>query len=191
MAGETRVVIENGHLGADPVRDTDRNGKPYVRLSVATTPRRKNPQTGEWEDGETEWWTVFERDERQMQTYLSELHKGDAVRVEGNLQLSLRADQNGNTVISRLVGWARVSKNLPRAKQQDGLQSAPQAQWGVQSPYQSFGTPQQPAPQFNPPQQQSAPQFTPPQQQVQPPVQAQPADPWAGQQPTAGQEPVF
>lgn len=147
VAGETRVIIEHARLGADPERRVGKNGTPYMQLRFANTPYRKDRQTGQYENGETEWWTAVEYDERQMQTYLNQLHKGDDIRVEGTLQLSTYQDRQGMTRIDRQIGWARISRNLPKARQQDpqqptgfagstrSQQSAPQGTdpWGQQT----------------------------------------------------------
>lgn len=120
MANETRVIIDNARMAADPERKTSKQGKPYMQLRFANTPYRKDRQSGQYENGETEWWTAVEFDERQMQTYMRQLHKGDPIRVEGVLTLSAYVDKHGETRIDRQVSWARISRNLPRAKQQQG-----------------------------------------------------------------------
>lgn len=139
MANETRVIIERAHLAAAPQRQTSKNGRTYMQLRFASTPSRRNRQTNQWEDGETEWWTAVEFDERQMDTYMRELHKGDGVRVEGVLTLSTYTDRAGNTQIDRQVSWARITKLLPKAKQAQGgfagaARPAPQAQESPEAP---------------------------------------------------------
>lgn len=141
MAGETRVIIEHARLGADPERKTSKSGKPYVQLRFANTPYRKDRQSGQFENGETEWWSAVEFDERQMQTYLTQLHKGDDIRVEGTLQLSTWTDKQGMTRIDRQVGWARISRNLPKAKKDDPQQPSAPAQPG--SPWDQAATVEQ------------------------------------------------
>lgn len=133
MAGETRVIIEHARLGADPQRRTSKQGKPYMQLSFANTPYRKDRQSGQYENGDTEWWHAVEFDERQMTTYENQLHKGDDIRVEGVLQLSTYTDRSGNVQIDRQVGWARIAKNLPKAKQQGQQQGGYAPQPGGQS----------------------------------------------------------
>lgn len=116
MAGEARVILENARLGADPEQKQSQSGQPYLSLRFAITPYWKNRQSGQHEDGETEWWQATEFDTRQMETYMRELHKGDSIRVEGVLNIRLYQDKQGQTQISREVRFARISKNLPKAK---------------------------------------------------------------------------
>lgn len=134
MAGEARVILENARLGADPEQKQSQSGQPYLSMRFAITPYRKNRQTNQYEDGETEWWQATEFDTRQMETYMHELHKGDSIRVEGVLNIRLYQDKQGQTQISREVRFAHISKNLPKAKQQ---------QQGFQPNYgqQNYGQP--------------------------------------------------
>lgn len=118
MAGEARVILENARLGADPEQKQSQSGQPYLSMRFAITPYRKNRQTNQYEDGETEWWQATEFDTRQTETYMRELHKGDSIRVEGVLNIRLYQDKQGQTQISREVRFAHISKNLPKAKQQ-------------------------------------------------------------------------
>lgn len=184
MAGEARVILENARLGADPEQKQSQSGQPYLSMRFAITPYRKNRQTNQYEDGETEWWQATEFDTRQMETYMRELHKGDSIRVEGVLNIRLYQDKQGQTQISREVRFARISKNLPKAKQQ---QQGFQPNYGQQANnygQQGYGVPnyQQSAQQLNQ-------QF---QQPVQPSGQQQfqqpPVDPWSQPQDTASQD---
>jgi single-strand DNA-binding protein len=54
MASKNPVVTIVGTLGQDPVAI----GTSGIRLRVAQNNRVKNQDTGQWEDGETSWYTV-------------------------------------------------------------------------------------------------------------------------------------
>ena len=54
MAGETIITII-GNLTADPELRTTSQGSAVCNLTIASTPRTYNRQTGQWEDGATTW----------------------------------------------------------------------------------------------------------------------------------------
>lgn len=100
----TALLKVKGNLGADPVLNHTREGVPVLGLTVAHTPRRRNKDTGKWEDaGETLWvrasvWTNAEK-------YAELLRKGSLVVIEG--EPVMRAWQNGER--------SGVSLEIPRA----------------------------------------------------------------------------
>lgn len=175
MAGEARVILDNARLGADPEQKQSQSGQPYLSLRFAITPYRKNRQTNQYEDGETEWWQATEFDTRQMETYMRELHKGDSIRVEGALNIRLYQDKQGQTQISREVRFAHISKNLPKAKQQ---QQGFQPNYGQQP--NNYGQENYGVQNYQQPQQQPNPQFQQSAQQSNQQQYQQPAvDPWS------------
>ena len=180
MAGEARVILENARLGADQGQKQSQSGQPYLSLRFAITPYWKNRQSGQHEDGETEWWQATEFDTRQMETYMRELHKGDSIRVEGVLNIRLYQDKQGQTQISREVRFARISKNLPKAKQQ---QQGFQPNYGQQA--NNYGQQGYGVPNYQQSAQQTNQQFQPPGQQQ---FQQPPTDPWSQPQGTASQD---
>jgi len=52
MANPTVTLI--GRVGSDP----EQIGSNGLRMRIATSDSRMNPQTNKWEDGPTSWWTV-------------------------------------------------------------------------------------------------------------------------------------
>lgn len=53
----SNTITVTGHLGRDAELKYTSNGNPVLELSIADTPRRKNRDTGEWEDaGDTVWF---------------------------------------------------------------------------------------------------------------------------------------
>lgn len=116
MANDTTVIIPNARLAHELKVSTSKRGTQYLQMRFATTPRYRDKNTNQWVDGETEWWNVTEFDTARMETYMRELHKGTPVRIEGVLELSTYQDRNGQIQIDRTVRFARISKNLPKAK---------------------------------------------------------------------------
>lgn len=94
MAGSVNKVILVGNLGRDPeVRYTQGNQK-IVHLSVATSERWKDRQSGETRD-RTEWHRVVIFNENLADVAERYLSKGRTVYLEGQLQTRKWTDQNG------------------------------------------------------------------------------------------------
>lgn len=80
-----RVVI-SGNLTRDPDLRSTAGGMPVLGFSVAVNDRRKNQQTGEWEDFPNFiGCTVFGKRAESLSRHLS---KGSKVAVEGKLRWS-------------------------------------------------------------------------------------------------------
>lgn len=109
MAGSVNKVILVGNLGRDPeVRMTQGNQK-IVQLSVATSERWRDRQSGEMRD-RTEWHRVVIFNENLADIAERYLRKGSSVYVEGQLQTRKWTDQSGQErytteiVLSRFKG---------------------------------------------------------------------------------------
>ena len=80
-----RVVI-SGNLTRDPELRTTASGMPIMSMGVAVNDRRKNNQTGEWEDyANFIDCTMFGTRAQNIQRFLS---KGVKVTIEGKLRWS-------------------------------------------------------------------------------------------------------
>lgn len=94
MAGSVNKVILVGNLGRDPeVRFTQNNQK-IVNLSIATSERWKDRQSGEMRD-RTEWHRVVIFNENLADVAERFLKKGSSVYIEGQLQTRKWTDQGG------------------------------------------------------------------------------------------------
>lgn len=94
MAGSVNKVILVGNLGADPdVRQTS-DGRPIVNLSVATSERWKDRNSGEQRE-RTEWHRVVIFSEGLARVAQQYLRKGSKVYIEGQLQTRKWQDQDG------------------------------------------------------------------------------------------------
>ena len=192
MANETPLTVI-GNLTADPELRFTQSGVAVASFTIASTPRKFNRQTNEWEDEEA----LFMRCSiwRDAAENVSEsLHKGDRVIAQGNVRQRSFTDREGNQRTSieldvQEVGPSTkyavaVPQKVNRRQQGGGFgggapqggygqQGAPQGTWsqGQQAPQGQWAGQQQP--QQGAPQGQWAGQGQAPQGQ---------ASPWAGQQ---------
>jgi single-strand DNA-binding protein len=92
--GSLNKVLIIGNLGQDPETKYLPSGDAVTNLSVATTDRWKDKQTGE-EKERTEWHRVafFGRRAEVIAEFFS---KGDPIYVEGSLQTRKWEDKEGN-----------------------------------------------------------------------------------------------
>lgn len=131
---DPRITLPLARLVADPERKQTRNGTPYLLLRFAANGSHKNRQTNQWENDPTIYATVFEFDQRQAETYMTELHKGTPVRIEGQVKLSATQDRNGQPRVDVTINYPTITRVLPKAKQQSQQQpqqSQPsQSAWG-------------------------------------------------------------
>lgn len=83
--GINRVII-SGNLTRDPELRSTASGLPVLAFGVAVNERRKNQQTGEWEDSPNFVdCTMFGTRAEALSRYLS---KGTKVAIEGKLRWS-------------------------------------------------------------------------------------------------------
>ena len=95
-------VIISGNLGQDAeLRDVASNGNHVLNFSVAVTDRRRNQQTGEWED-HVNWvrCAIFGTRAEKLAQYLT---KGTKVAIVGQLRTSDYNDKEGNKRTSTSV----------------------------------------------------------------------------------------
>ncbi|MFO1036423.1 MAG: single-stranded DNA-binding protein [Geminicoccaceae bacterium] len=94
MAGSVNKVILVGNLGRDPeVRYTQGNQK-IVHITVATSERWRDRQSGEQKE-RTEWHRVVIFNENLAEVAEKYLTKGRTVYLEGQLQTRKWQDQSG------------------------------------------------------------------------------------------------
>ena len=74
-----------GNLVADPELRFTASGVALVKIRIACSDRRKNPETGQWEDGDSTFLSISAW--RQMaENAANSLTKGDKVIVSGRLK---------------------------------------------------------------------------------------------------------
>lgn len=92
MASVNKVILV-GNLGADPDVKTFDNGGMIANVSIATSERWTDKQTGEMREN-TEWHKVVFND-RLAQIVSQYLRKGSSVYVEGSLRTRKWTDNSG------------------------------------------------------------------------------------------------
>lgn len=92
MRGVNKVIIV-GNLGADPEVKQFSNGGSLTNISVATSEKWTDRQTGE-EREQTEWHRIV-LNNRLGEVAAQYLRKGSAVYIEGSLRTRKWQDQNG------------------------------------------------------------------------------------------------
>ena len=180
-----RVVV-SGNLTRDPELRATPGGTQVLGFGVAVNDRRRNQQTGEWEDYPNFIdCTMFGNRAEALSRIL---RKGMKVAIEGKLRYSSWEDKNGGgrrskvEIIPDEVVLMSQNPNGQQAPQQYAPQGYRQQYAPQQAPraYAPQPAPQQPAPQWNaqqayqqapqaapqPAPQQAAPQPAPAQQQL-------------------------
>jgi single-strand DNA-binding protein len=94
MAGSVNKVILVGNLGRDPEVRHTQDGSKIVHLSVATSERWRDRNSGENRE-RTEWHRVVIFNERLGEIAEKYLAKGRTVYLEGQLQTRKWTDQSG------------------------------------------------------------------------------------------------
>ena len=116
MAGETTVTVI-GNLTADPELRYTSSGIPVCSFRVASTPRVRNRQTGEWSDGDPlflgcELWRDAAENAGES------LKKGMRVIVQGNLSQRSYQTQSGEQRTVYELKNCEVGPSLFRARAQ-------------------------------------------------------------------------
>ncbi len=144
MAGETTITMV-GNLTDEPQLRFLPNGTAMVKVTVASTPRILDRQSGQWTDGDPLFLTCTAW--RDLAEHIAEsLAKGTRVLVTGRLRLSrweteegekrsaygLEVDEVGPSL---RFAQAKVTKTT-RSKASDGFTPAdvPDDQWSIAAP---------------------------------------------------------
>ena len=94
MAGSVNKVTLLGNLGRDPEVRSTQDGMKIVNLSIATSERWKDRNSGEQRE-RTEWHRVVIFNEALARIAEQYLRKGSTVYIEGQLQTRKWTDNNG------------------------------------------------------------------------------------------------
>lgn len=93
MAGEPLITVV-GNLVADPEPRVSQAGKSWVTFRIASTPRVRDRQTGDWSDGEPLWLGCRAYGE-YADNIAASLTKGMRVVVQGRLTSRSYTDNQG------------------------------------------------------------------------------------------------
>lgn len=110
MAGEPQITV-TGNLVADPELRVSQGGKSWVTFRIASTPRVKNRQTGDYEDGEALWLGCRAYGEYADNIGAS-LTKGMRVIVQGRLTQRSYTDNQGQQRTSLDLDVEEVGASL-------------------------------------------------------------------------------
>ena len=91
--GSVNKAILVGNLGGDAEVTTSASGMSIARVSMATTFRRKDARSGNWED-RTEWHRIVLLG-KQADSLRDYLKKGKQVYVEGRIETRSWDDKDG------------------------------------------------------------------------------------------------
>jgi single-strand DNA-binding protein len=94
MAGSVNKVILVGNLGKDPETRTMQSGDKVVNLTIATSERWKDKNSGERQE-RTEWHRVVIWNQNLVTVAEQYLKKGAKVYIEGQLETRKWTDQSG------------------------------------------------------------------------------------------------
>ena len=111
MAGSVNKVILVGNLGQDPEVVSLNDGNKIVKLSVATSERWKDRNSGEQRE-RTEWHRVVIFNENLGRIAEQYLRKGSSVYLEGQVQTRKWQDQSGQDRYTTEIVLARYRGEL-------------------------------------------------------------------------------
>ena len=102
MAGDINRVIITGRLTKDPELGAAGDNS-VCRLRIATNGRRRNPDTGQWEDAPNFFdVTVWGQQAENCQRFLS---KGRQIGIDGRLRFREWTGQNGEKRVVSSGGY--------------------------------------------------------------------------------------
>lgn len=93
MSNEIQITVR-GWMGSDPVRHVGPSGVTLAMFRVGSTPRLRDRTTGEFRDGETQWFTVKAWRDLAENVIVS-LKKGMPVILRGTLRTETWQGENG------------------------------------------------------------------------------------------------
>lgn len=96
------IVILGGRLGADPEIRFTPAGKAVASVSLATTSRYKDGESGEWKET-TQWHRLVERRDGSAKFMKEYLTKGSEITIEGELTHRKYDDKGVTKYITEVV----------------------------------------------------------------------------------------
>jgi len=98
-----------GHLGKDPQFSFTPGRSSWCRFSLATTDRRKNKQTGEWEDGDTHWHNISAFN-ATAEWCRDQLSQGVCANVKGKITYSKKDEKQYTNILAFEVSVVKNEK---------------------------------------------------------------------------------
>lgn len=184
MAGEPLITVV-GNLVADPESRVSQAGKPWVTFRIASTPRVRDRQSGDWSDGEPLWLGCRAYGDF-AENIAASVRKGQRVLVQGRLTQRAYTDAQGQqrTSLDLEVEEIGPSLRFATATVQRGGSGGGGGNGGQGSASSYYGQPQTAQQGYAPPQQQQQPQAQSEWGRPAVPQDVSQGNPWAqGQQP--------
>lgn len=138
MAGSLNKVMIIGNLGRDPEVRSFQNGGKVCNLTVATSERWRDKNTGENRE-KTEWHRVAIFSEGLVRVCEQYLRKGSKVFIEGQLQTRKWQDQSGQDRYSTEVVIQGFNGTLTMLDGRDGGGSSGGSEGGYGGGYDQGG----------------------------------------------------
>ena len=139
MAGEPLITVV-GNLVADPEPRISQSGKSWCTFRIASTPRVRDKQSGDWSDGEALWLGCRAYGE-YADNIAASLTKGMRVIVQGRLTQRSYTDNQGQQRTSLDLEVEEVGPSLRFATAQVS-RSQDRGQGGFQGGPAAAGAPQ-------------------------------------------------
>lgn len=109
-------ITIQGFLGAAPEVRYTNDGLAVANLSIAHTPRKRDPQTDEWVDAGPTLWVVASVWGAVAEAVADTSQKGDLVAVSGQLVLDEWTDADGVVRTDMVIRSATYLGTTPRQK---------------------------------------------------------------------------
>lgn len=109
-------ITIQGFLGAAPEVRYTAEGLAVANLSIAHTPRKRDPQTDEWVDAGPTLWVVASVWGAVAEAVADTSQKGDLVAVSGQLALDEWTDADGVVRTDLVIRSATYLGTTPRQK---------------------------------------------------------------------------
>ncbi len=111
MSNEIEVAV-SGWVATAPRLTIKPSGMRVLHMRIGSTPRRRDPVTGSWGDGPTQWFSVVAFRDLAANSALS-LHKGMPVLVRGRLE-ARQWEHEGKTYYSNDIVADSIGPDLSR-----------------------------------------------------------------------------
>lgn len=115
---EKRTVT--GSLGTDPERKEFDNGSSIASFRLGENTRRKNRETGQWEDGPTTWYDVAVNNDQLRENVMASVQKRDVVTVYGNYKAEAYINGDGQAEIGHKIYADEVAASYKQGTYQRG-----------------------------------------------------------------------
>lgn len=109
-------ITIQGFLGTEPEVRYTADGLAVTNLSIAHTPRRHDPESGEWVDAGPTLWVVASVWGAVAEAVADTSKKGDLVSVSGQLALDEWTDSDGVVRTDLVIRSATYLGTTPRQK---------------------------------------------------------------------------